>query len=361
MVSTKTVNYVILGFVLISLIVTAYSTTILITITPEIHIPEDVLRKRDLSDIATKEDVSHLAKTGDLGVIVEKKDIESIQTDMVEIREMIGEIELSMPTPTPSPTPTPTPKPKPPQKIPKILDVKVELGSSKGFNLTTRFYEGKSYTAIVLPKGGKGSVPITLTSWSSSDYTISPHIAVVGELDFIGVNYTIDPSVLRLKGDEQAESILEIEADLEAPTAYYEISTGGYVEERGAGFGGENIHMLVFPYTPTCIFYVNLPVPPNRTSTPTFQLSPNMKIDIMFFMRNVQDPISLDVDVPQFITFEVDPKPLEVIPRPTTDKIYLLTITASENPQEGTHKIVVTGHVGVYDFERAFYIEVVRQ
>lgn len=227
---------------------------------------------------------------------------------------------------------------------------------------------------LVLPPGGSGTIPVTLSSIGDEDYTISLSMHLAGErgVKFEGVRYTFSPSTLHLKAGGQAESILEIEADRNAPTAYYETSIGAYAEEWGGGIGTHLSDILVSPYTPAYIYHVQVPTPgmpaptpipgvtptPTETPPPGFELVAGGKIDIMFFIMDVHEPVSLDVTSPPELSFELLPDPLKVVPRPTLDKVYLLTITASPVVPEGNYEMAVTGNVGSYTFERVFYLAV---
>ena len=47
-----------------------------------------------------------------------------------------------------------------------------------------------------------------------------------------------------------------------------------------------------------------------------------------------------------------------MVPRPASDKVYLLTLTVNPEVPEGSYKIVVMGNVSSYVFQRIFYLVV---
>ncbi len=272
------------------------------------------------------------------------------------------------PTPTPTPSPTPTPGPKPPLKF----RYGVESASSAGFNRTTSEFQGDATPVLVLPPGGSGTIPVKLSSTGGEDYTISLSTYLAGEtgVGFEGVTYTFSPSTISLKAGDQVESILTIDVDSEAPTAYYETSIMANAEEGGSGIGEEyHFHILVSPYTPTYIYRLHVPTPgaplptpgptaPTETPLPGFELVAGEKISFMFFILNIHEPIDLDVTSPPELGFDIVSDPIESVPRPKEDKIYLLTITTNPDISEDTYKMTVTGNTGSYTFEWAFHISV---
>lgn len=86
------INHIILALVVITLIVSAYSATIQSTISPEIYIPEDVARRDDIDELATKEDLSRLLAMNDISDITTKKDIDQIYGRLEGIATLVEKL-----------------------------------------------------------------------------------------------------------------------------------------------------------------------------------------------------------------------------------------------------------------------------
>ena len=271
-------------------------------------------------------------------------------------------------TPTRIPIPTPTPQPIPGPGPTPVFDIKVDLGSSEGFNLTKSDYG----ILHVLPPGGSGTISVTIDSASGEDWNLSLDIVLAGEwgVKFYGVQYSFSPTNIFLRAGGHGESILKIEADKDAPTAHYETSVMVYWDgtEAGVGVGGPDL--LVAPYTPAYMYYVRIPTPgvpapqptpeppePPGDVLPSFELPAGGEITVLFYIINVLGALNLSVTAPPEIGFELLQDALDVVPGPG-DMVYLLTVAASPNASEGTRKITVTGVTSSYTFERSFYLVV---
>ncbi len=293
-----------------------------------------------------------------------------------EIVEVLGPTETTTVTttvttiPTSTPKPTPTPGPAPPPEF----NIEVHYSEVTGFNRTTSEFQGDTSSVLVLPPGGVGTIPVKLISTGKEDYTISLSMGLAGErgVRFEGVECAFNPSTLSLEAGGEAESVLTIEVDGDAPTAYYEPSIGAYVEEEEKGIGRGLSDILVSPYTPKYIYRVHIPTPgmpgpiptpgptpaPTETPSTSFELATGGKISIILFILNVLEPLSLKVTSPKEVDFDLLPDPLEVVPRPEEDRVYLLNITANPDAFEGTYEMAVTGNTESYTFEWVFNLVV---
>lgn len=248
--------------------------------------------------------------------------------------------------------------------------IAVDVASSKGFNIAMlEDINREVRTLFVLPPGATGTMQVTVFSTGEKSKKISLSADLNGQgAESNGVRCTFFPATLELKAGEHAESTLKIEADKNASTAFYDPMIRGYDGEGSIGEGG--LPLLVANFTPACMYQVIIypmgePTPPGpSTSVPTpapnkpsFELVSGGKIAILFYIINVQKPLSLNVTTPAGFSSGLLPNPLD-ISAPAPDKMYLLTITASPNVPKDTYETKVTGTSGSYVFERSFDVAV---
>lgn len=258
-----------------------------------------------------------------------------------------------------------------PTWIPEF-EITVDVASSKGFNLTIMEDINREVrTLFVLPPGETGIVPVTVSSTGEKSYNISLAVDLTTVdlreqvVESHGVRCTFSPTTLPLKAGEHAESILKIEADKNASTAFYDPIISGYEGEGSIGVSG--LPFLVANYTPAYMYQVlispmgyPMPVPtsvptpsPNK---PSFELDSGRKVAVMFYIVNyLQESVNLNVTAPTGFNSEILPNPLD-IPVPAPDKMYLLTITADPNLPKNSYETKVAGITSALIFERSFYI-----
>ena len=295
---------------------------------------------------------------------------------------------LPTPTPTPTPAPTPTPHPAPPPEF----TIKAGLEPSEGalgFNYTPIESQGFISKILVLPPGGSGTIPVTLVSKSDKDYAITLYIEPEGLGDarlFRGIRFTFSPTSMLLRAGGTESSLLKIKVDPDAPTGFYGPSVGGRTEEFGLSSSESYFNLLVLPYTPSYAFYIYaqppgpapIPTPPpTPTPTqppapppPTIDVKTGDKVHVMFGIQTFSDDPNLPIQfnytynskpagsLPSEVSANLVSNPLQVVRVPIEERFYMLTLSAGPDAPEGTYEIVVTGSVGSYTFERAFYLVV---
>ena len=279
-----------------------------------------------------------------------------------------------MPTPTPAP-PTPTSGPAPPPK----LNMSADFASLKGFNVTEMEFQGSLFPVLVLPPGGSGSIPITLISTGDENYTVSLDIGLAGENPkFEGVRYIFSPSTLNLNAGAKASSILSIEVDSDAPTAYYSLINRAHIKEWGGSIGMTFFDLLICPYTPSYAFMIIAPTPgapqptpigtPPPELTPTIAVKPGETVYIMFDIdKGTPDPtVQVRIDLshdsgslPPGIGAKFISNPLKVVPAPTYGSLIMLTLTTSTDVPESTYRMIAKISVGSYTTERSFDLTIV--
>jgi len=252
------------------------------------------------------------------------------------------------------------------------FDARPDFASSKGFGLT--WMENILHPVLVLPPSGSGFIPITLILFGGLDCTVSLDISLAGwpNPEFKGVRYAFSPSVLSIKAQGNATSILSIEADSNAPTAFYDLDIGAHVE--GIGVRCESAFplcdLLIYPYTPSWAFHVIGPLPGVWTQTapayietvPQIAVKPGEAVYIVFRtdkMTSVtQEPAEVNLDLTSdhgSLPSGVDAKfdSIEVAPSPD-ETVIILTLTTTTNFPEGTYRMVTTIKMGSYTTQRAF-------
>jgi len=290
-------------------------------------------------------------------------------------------VQITTP-PTPAPTPevtTPAPVPAPPG--PK-LSASADFASLKGFNVAWMESEGSVFPFLVLPPGGSGSIPITLTSTGDEDYNVFLDVSLAGENPkFEGVRCTLSQSTLSIKAGAEVSSILSIEVDSDAAAALYTPSVDAHV----AGYTAMPTFpflLLISPYTPSYAFQIYGPTSPEPLPTPggtltqpehiipNIPVKPGETLHIMFYTDKMTDDPAVQVNLnlthdsgslPQGIGAEVIYNPLKVTPVPTHDSVIMLTLTTSTDVPEGTYRMITKISVGSYTTERSFDLTVTSQ
>jgi len=314
------------------------------------------------------------------------------------------------PPPTPMPTPVPTPVPTLGPAPPPAFHVKADLDSAQGFSYVTKESQGHISKVLVLPPGGSGTIPVTLTSKSDDHLAITLSIEPEGVGDarlFKGIRFTFSPTFISLKPGETTKSVLKVEVEPSAPTGFYGPSVLGSTEEIGLSSSEAYFNLLILPYTPSYLFYIYsippgpppLPTPegeetppptpppsPPETTTPvptpptvspspptlppppTIEVETGGEVYVMFGIETFSEDPGLPVQLnytynskpagslPSGVSADLVSNPLQVVRVPIEERFYLLTLSAGPDASEGTYEIVVTGSVGSYTFERSFYL-----
>ena len=324
---------------------------------------------------------------------------------------------LLPPEPIPSPTPTVTPSPTPiptvtpslaptPTSTPPGPEIRVEVVSLDGFS-HTEMGGGAPEKVPVLHQGTSGNITLTVYSSDKRSHNVSLVLSVAGmNKELEGVKCKFYPSTLELAPQGEAGTTLMLEADLDAPNGLYLPMLSVYVE--GDFKYGTNLpfYILVFPYTPAYIFYVNVQTPvapsPPPTSVPTpiptptspppsptdettptpiptpiptppspepwkpeIQVERGEKTYILFYIYTEIENPSLTLNLtcqpgalPAGINAEVTQEPLQVVQNPYIYKSLLLTLTIDPETPEGTYEIVAEGTVGQISYERTFRLHI---
>jgi len=292
--------------------------------------------------------------------------------------------------PTPSPTPEVTPIPTPiPTVTPTLgprpkLNMTAGFASLEGFSLTKLQFQSYPvqvqsfpYPVLVLRPGGSGSIPITLISTDDRDYTVSLDIgfgALPGK--FEAVRYIFSATTLNLKAGAEVNSILSMEVDSDAPTAYYELLIYAHIKEWGGSIGMLLFDLLIYPYAPSYAFHIRAPEPGEPAPTPipfpppTIAVKPGEAAYIMFdIYKGTSDPtlqVKIDLthnsgSLPSGISAKFASDPLKVVPVPAWESVIMLTLTAAEDVPEGTYRMIATITVGSYTVQIPFDLTITSQ
>jgi len=278
-----------------------------------------------------------------------------------------------IPTPTGTLTPTLGPRPK--------LDMRLGFTSLEGFNLTEmQFHTHPSIPlpVLVLRPGGSGSIPITLISIDDGDYTVFLDIGLaVVPGKFEGVRYVFSPTTFSFKAGAEVNSILSIDADSDAPTAYYELLVYAHIKEWGGKIIMSDFGLLIYPYTPSYAYHIIAPTSGEPAPTPiitmpplTIAVKPGGTAYVMIDIdKGTSDPtVQVKIDLthnsgslPSGISAKFISDPLKVVPAPAFESVIMLTLTAAEDIPEGTYRMIATISVGSYIFQIPFDLTVTSQ
>lgn len=297
------------------------------------------------------------------------------------------------PTPTPLPIPTPLPTPMPrPMPTPLLPSIEVDVVSIEGFNYT-EMGDGFLEKVLVLRPGTSGNITLNVRSHYNESCEVSLGLEYVGFRGWDGVNYKFYPPTLKLPPEGATTSILTLEADSNAssnlilhPTLCIQLE-----EFQGAYGTYLDLNILVFPVTPSYIFYIfaeePLPLPtpptgeatppppfplPNPTPTAPPPLEPEIQVEkggethILFYMLTQLENPSLTLDLtyqsgplPKGIKAETTLDPIKAVQHPLTTKSLLLKLAIDSKTPEGTYDITAKCKVNQIICERVFHLKVV--
>ncbi len=212
---------------------------------------------------------------------------------------------------------------------------------------------------LVLPPGGNGTIPFTVSSDSNVTFnaSLSFYFGAQGTQPS-GVEFTLSSSNLTVNPGEETAVNLTVTADKEALAALYTptIDVQPFTPE-----GSEQIEygsaatpeLLVANFTPACVFLLNEPLVNEPSNVPT-ELNasvgsvPSLELMPGIFLANptitlnrggnstlayicfTQDKLTLNVTPPAGLTAQFSPVPVRVIAENSSWNMYTLTIIADE-------------------------------
>ena len=290
--------------------------------------------------------------------------------------------------PFPHPTGTPAPQPTPFHPI-----IEVEVVSLEGVSYTEMGYAFPEKVPV-LQQGTSANITLNVYSQYNESCDVSLSFYYSGGESSDGVNYRFYPSTLELPPEGMATSTLTLEAVSDAPSnLIYDprlgIQVEGFPDSLGQDLG---FNILVFPTTPSYIFYVfarELPTPtqppptnettppPHPTPMPTpspappwepeIQLKRGGEVQILFYIHTKFEypAFTLNVtyqsgELPEGINADITLDPLKPDQNSLTvsARSLLLTITANSQAPEETYEITANGGVYSITFERKIHLEV---
>jgi len=292
-------------------------------------------------------------------------------------------VPLPVPTSTPMPAPqfpAPTPMPVP---TPFHPEIEVKVASLEGFNYTEIGYAYRSETVLVLRQGTSANITLTLHSHDNESRNVSLSLASHSQDEELeGVNYRFHPSTLKLPPYGKANSTLTLEAASDAPSNMYYPLLGINIDDFYSYGKVLDFHILVFPYTPSYIFYISAeelltPLPPpsptSETTPPPFPapsptppppLEPELQIQrgekahILFYISTEIENPSLTLN----LTYQSNSLPAGIrayiTQAPLKNKSLLLTITVDPQTPEATYEITAKGTVNQVTYERIFHLKI---
>jgi hypothetical protein len=258
---------------------------------------------------------------------------------------------------------------------PLPIKSQVELNSSEGFNSSILVVAYSNDTLFVLPPGGTGTLPFSVSSTANETFNVSLHVSLGQNAQSYGVHFSVFPSNFTISPGQQTLSVLTVAADIDAPAAFYSLGVGIQTDLEDTGEGAVTVPwLLVADFTPSCIYFLNkpqelnppvgIPTPeytpgiPKLSVVPTINLAPGEKT-MFLFSCPAQENFSLNATAPAGLSAEFSPAPLDIIFSYTTErKMYALTVTADTNISSGIYKLNMKGSLGSNLFEGSFYVAV---
>jgi len=271
---------------------------------------------------------------------------------------------------------------------PFLPSIEVEAVSFEGFSYTDMGDESPE-KVLVLHQGKSANVTLNVYSHYDESCNVSFSLEYIGFEGWEGVNYRFYPSTLELPPEGVATSILTLEADSNAPSNLILNPTLCRQVEGFLGAYGTylDFNILVFPITPSYIFYIfagELPTPiepplTNETTPPPFPTpfptpkpqEPEIQVEkggeahILFYVLTEFEGSSLTLNLtynssplPEGIKAETTLDPLEPVQPPLAIRSLLLTLKIDPETPEGTYEITAKGSVDQFTYERVFNLKV---
>lgn len=272
----------------------------------------------------------------------------------------------------------------------------VELNQSRGFGSSLMVAGENSSPMVVLPPGGSGTIPFTLSSPVNVSFTVSLSMYLGSEnLTEKGVHFSISPANFTVNPGQQAASTLTITVDQDAPSAYYSptiaIQTNRQSSATGEPYvGGGPVgipSLLIAKYVPSCLYLVNeqeipsnvlvmntpssgpatwpmfVPSPYLLPKVPTIQLSPEQTTTVLFGCFSIgsfnatgqlnavaSDPLRMNVTAPEGLTAEFLDNPADIFWSGNAN-IYSVTVTATPSLASGTYQVNGQASLGSHLFD----------
>jgi hypothetical protein len=247
---------------------------------------------------------------------------------------------------------------------------------------------------VVLPPGGSGTIPFTLTSPVNVSFQVSLSMNFGSENSTNatpGVYFDIYPANFTVNPGQQVTSTLTITVDQDAPSAYYEpvivIETNRQDSAPYVGGGPVNIpSLLIANQVPSCLYLVNeqlipsnvlvmttptsghytwplfVPSPYLLPNVPPIYIWPGQTTSVMFGCFTTgplilgqsivaeADPLNMNVTTSNGLTAEFSPTPTNVV-WDGTKNIYSLTVIASPDLTPGTYQLRGQASLGSHLFD----------
>jgi hypothetical protein len=291
-----------------------------------------------------------------------------------------------------------------PQATPVILPVEsnVELNQTQGFGFSYLVAGQNSSPMLVLPPGGSGTIPFTLSSPINEPLQVSLNIKKGSENatnSTSSVHFNISPANFTINPGQQASSTLTITVDQDALSAYYSpfiaIETNHQNSAPYVGGGPVDIpSLLIANQVPSCLYLVNeqlipsdvlvmntpssgvatwpmfVPSPYVLPNVPSINLSPGQTTSVLFgcFKTNSSpspfqsivteaDPLNMNVTTPRGLTAEFFTTPTNIV-WGSTQRIYSVTVMASSSLTQGTYQVKGQASLGAHLFDWQITYEV---
>jgi hypothetical protein len=289
---------------------------------------------------------------------------------------------------------TPTP-PMTPMLWPVLSNV--ELNVSQGFGSSFMVAGENSSPMVVLPPGGGGTIPFTLSSPVNVSFTVSLSMYLGSENETAnGVHFNISPANFTVNPGQQVTSTLTITVDQDAPQAYYSpliaIETNRQSSATGDPYvGGGPVaipSLLISNYVPACLYIVNeqqiptsnlvmntpspgepatwplfVPAPYQLPNVSTIHLSPGQTTTVFFGCFSIgsfnatgqlsvakPDQLTMNLTTSQGMTCQFSPTPMDIV-WGGTGSMYSVNVTASLSLVAGTYQVKGQASLGSHLFD----------
>ena len=271
----------------------------------------------------------------------------------------------------------------------------VELNQSQGFGFSQMVHGETSSPMVVLPPGGSGTIPFTLSSPVNVPFQVSLSMYLGSENATNatpGVHFNIFPANFTVNPGQQVTSTLTITVDRDAPSAYCSpviaIETNRQDSAPYVVGGPVNIpSLLIANQVPSCLYLVNEQLIPSDVlvmNTPTsgnatwplfvpspyllpnltpINLSPGQTTSVLFgcfttgpFPPTGQssvveaDPLNMNVTAPDGLTAEFSSTPTNIVSE-GTENIYSVTVMASPGLTPGAYQVKGQASLGSHLFD----------
>lgn len=277
------------------------------------------------------------------------------------------------------------------------VESNVELNQSQGFGFSLMVAGDNSSPMVVLPPGGSGTIPFTL---SSPPVNVSVQVSLSMSLGSgnttnatPGVHFNIFPTNFTLNPGQQVKSTLTITVDQDAPSAYYSpviaIETNTQKSPPYVGGGGVELpSLLIATQVPSCLYLVNEQLIPSSVlvwNTPAsgnatwplfvpspyvlpdvspINLSPGETTSVIFGCFTTvpfpltpgqspmaeADPLRMNVTASEGLTAQFSSAPTDIV-WGGSGSMYSVTVTASVSLNAGNYQVKGQASLGSHLFD----------